>query len=261
MELIRWIINVFLSIFFGWAALDRFYEGDRGMAVIKLVAFWGFAGAAFGTSYLLNNVEMGLGAMAIMWMPLIFGYIAGLIWIGDAIGAIFGWGHEIEGPGFWGVLAIPVVAVFAIGAYAALHSVFAGIFNMAGGYEYVMPIGKEVKISASGGVTLYEEPSGGSKSLAKLPYGTTVKTTGELTGRKLHDWVQFEYNGVTGWIERKDVIDDVQMEKVKKEKGEKKEKGGAGAGKKEGAGVSWGYGAAGSYALASGRHAANPGNS
>jgi hypothetical protein len=240
LDFMRWVLNVFLAVFFGWAALDRFYEGDRFMAVFKLITFWGCAGIACGASYLLNNVEMGFGAVAIMWVPVIFGCAAGLIYVADVICAIFGWTREIEGPGFWGVLAIPVIAILAFVAYGVLYAIFDGIFNKVAGYEYVMPVGKEVKISAPDGLTLHEEPSGGSKSLAKLPYGTRVKTTGELTGRMRNDWVQFEYNGVTGWIERKDVIGDLQMEKVKKEKGdkngEKKEDG-----KKAGAGVSWGY--------------------
>jgi hypothetical protein len=103
-----WIIDFLLSVFFGWAALDRFYAREYGFAFFKLGVIWGLGGIGAGAQYLLENKDMGFGAMAIMWVPVICYCAAGLVWAGDALASFLGY-HDIEGP------SIPIKILILVG--------------------------------------------------------------------------------------------------------------------------------------------------
>jgi len=108
-----WVVEFFLSVFFGWAALDRFYAGTYTMAFIKLGVIWGLGGIAAGANYLLENKDMGFGAVAIMWLPVVFGVSAGLVWAGDAIVSFLG-EHDDEYPELAGP-SIPIKILMLVG--------------------------------------------------------------------------------------------------------------------------------------------------
>jgi hypothetical protein len=113
-----WIIEFLLSVFFGWAALDKFYSGNYSWAFIKLGIIWGLGGIGAGIQYLLDNADMGFGAMAIMWGPVICYCAAGLVWAGDAIATFFD-----EGP------SIPIKILILVGIIGGGGILITAIFE------------------------------------------------------------------------------------------------------------------------------------
>lgn len=118
----RWILNLLASVFFGWAALDRFiFDDSKKMGIIKLAFMWGFIGIGYGVKYLMETKDMGLGVVAIMWIPVIFPILGLLVWAGDAIAATFGLGHDVDAP-HW-ILCLLIVIGIPIAAFSIYKTV------------------------------------------------------------------------------------------------------------------------------------------
>ena len=115
----RWMLNLLVSVFFGLAALDRFiFDDNKKLGIIKLAFIWGFIGIGYGAKYLMENTDMGLGVIAIMWVPVIFPIIGLMIWGADAVLAIFGIAHDVDAPHWILCLLIVVgIPILGVGIY------------------------------------------------------------------------------------------------------------------------------------------------